>query len=166
MKSNKHAFTLIEIVAVISMLGVMLLLIAATLWGAVRVERADAAAFHRMTVQAQLADQFRDDVHRATACADAFRELSASTTCLILKLNEDRHVAYRWTDERLTRTEFVGAEEMSLYVPTGDRVTVEFGRPDAGPPIVWMRLLESRGAGSSRCTWPVEIRAAVGANSL
>ena len=162
MKSKTNGFTLIEIIAVISMLGVIILLITATLWGAVRVERADAAAFHRMTVQAQLVDQFRDDVHLATGCPDSLQELSASPTCLILKMAEDRHVAYRWTDERLTRTEFGGAEERTNFLSTGDRVSIEFGRAVGDTSVAWVRLLESRGVGTSRRVWPVEIRAAVG----
>ena len=163
MRTSTRGFTLIEMVAVISMLAVMILIIAATLWGAVKVERADSAAFHRMTVQVQLADQFREDVHHAIECPDSFRELSAGPSCLILKMEEDRHVAYRWADERLTRTEFVGAEENTLQLAVGgERISVQFGQPGTADHVAWMRLLESRGPGSSRREWPVEIRAAVG----
>ena len=163
MRMRTRGFTLIEMVAVISMLAVFILVIAATLWGAVKVERADSAAFHRMTVQVQLADQFRADVHHAIECPDSFRELSASPSCLILKMEENRHAVYRSAEQRLTRTEFVGAEERTLHLPAGgDRVSVQFGRLVADAPIVWLRLIESRGAGSSRRDWPVEVRAALG----
>jgi hypothetical protein len=150
-------------IAVIAMLSVLILVIAATLWGAVRIERADSAAFHRMTVQVQIADQFREDVHNAIECPDSLDELSTGPSCLILKMGENRHVVYRWVAERLTRTEFAGAEAKTLQLPVGgERVSVRFGRSIPEDHVVWMQLLESRGAGPSRRNWPVEIRAAVG----
>lgn len=158
-----RGFTLIEMIGVISMLSVLILVIAATLWGAVKIERADSAAFQRMTVQAQLADQFREDVRRAVECPDSLQELIAGPSCLILKMEESRHVVYRWAEARLTRAEFIGAESKTLQIPVGgDRISVTFGQSAAEDHVVWMRLLESRGAGSSRRDWPVEIRAAVG----
>ncbi len=159
---GRRGFTLMEMVVVISMLSVMMLVIAATLWGAVKTERADAAQFHRITVQTQLADQFRGDVRGAMECVDTFRELSAGLACLILKMGPDRHLVYQWTGERLTRTEFaVEAQTISLPVG-GDRISVEFVQSSSADRVVQLRLLESRGVGSSRRTWPVEIDAFVG----
>ena len=161
--SSCRGFTLIELVAVISMLSVLLLVIAATLWGAVKIERADSAAFQRMTVQAQLADQFREDVRQAIECPDSIKDLSAGPSCLILKMEENRHVVYRWAEDRLSRAEFAGADETTVPWPVGgERISVIFGRSAAEDHVVWMRLLDSRGAGSSSREWPVEIRAAVG----
>jgi prepilin-type N-terminal cleavage/methylation domain-containing protein len=160
---ERRGFSLIELVAVISMLSAILLVIAATLWGAVRIERADSAAFQRMTVQAQLADQFRDDVRHAVESPDSLGELSAGPSCLILKMDANRHVAYRWTGARLTRTAFVDSDVQTSPLPVGgDRVSVVFGESAANARVVWMRLVESRGAGTSRRDWPVEIRATVG----
>jgi prepilin-type N-terminal cleavage/methylation domain-containing protein len=158
-----RGFSLIEMVAAISMLSVLMLVIAATLWGAVKIERADSRAFHRMTVQAQLADQFREDVRQAVECPDSLNDMSAGPSCLILKVDEHRHVVYRWSDDRLTRAEFSDGAVKTLPLPVGgERISVIFGESAASDRIVWMRLLESRGAGPSRRDWPVEIRAAVG----
>jgi type II secretory pathway pseudopilin PulG len=159
-------FSLIELIAVLSILTAMLLVVAATLWGAVRIERADSAAFHRMTVQAQLADQFRGDVRQAIESPAAFAELSAGPSCLILMVDENRHVVYRWASARLTRAEFTGTEVKTVPLPVGgDRVSVVFGGSADNDRVVWMRLVESRGAGTSRRDWPIEIRAAIGGDT-
>src|SRR5262245_61620699 len=75
---RRAGFTLIEIVAVMAILMVLLLLIASTLWGAVKIERADSAVLHRVMVQAQLADRFREDVRGSVGCLDSFRDEHAS----------------------------------------------------------------------------------------
>ena len=163
---TRRGFTLIEMVVVISMLSVLILLIAATLWGAVKVERADSAMFHRMTVQAQLADQFREDVGRATDLPESLGDLVASSTCLILKMSTDAHVVYRWKNDRLDRVQIKGTEESFLVLPVGgEHVAVEFDRSNRAKHLVAMRLIESRGPAASHRDWPVEISAALGGDN-
>jgi hypothetical protein len=154
-----------ELVVVMCLLVVLMLVIAATLWGATRIERADAATLNRILVQSQLADQFRVDVGRAEACPDAVRDARADSQCLILQAGEDRYVVYRWSDERLVRRQLNGDTETvrSLRVG-GEQIAVEFVRPRSGERLVTMRLIESRGTGVSPRTWPVEIEAALGAD--
>jgi prepilin-type N-terminal cleavage/methylation domain-containing protein len=161
----KRAFTLMELVVVMSMLAVLILVIAATLWGATQIERADAAVLHRVTVQAQLADQFRADVGRAVACPDTVRDAAADSGCLVLKMGDERHVVYRWAKERLIRREINGATETARQLSVGGEwIALQFVRPGPGGPLVTMRLIESRGAGTSQRTWPLDITAALGAD--
>ena len=156
-------FSLLELVMVMTMLSVLLLVIAATLWGAVRIERADSAAFQRMTIQSRLADQFREDAGFAVSAPLELGELTASPTCLILKMADNRHVTYQWKDDRLKRSETAGDGRFDRGLPTGgEHVSVMFARSGRDGGVVTMRLIESRGRGRSRRDHPVEISAALG----
>ena len=159
--SPRPGFTLIESVVVMASLSIVILLIAATLWGAVKIERADAATLQRIIVQAALADRFREDVGHAVECPDSLNEIQSGPACLILKL-ADRHVVYRWSDDRLKRTEFAGDQSAAAPLAVGgEQVSVRFDRSADGHTAT-LHLVESRGRRESRRDWPLEISAAVG----
>jgi hypothetical protein len=146
-----------------AMLMVLLFVIAATLWGAVKIERADAALLYRVTTQAQLADQFREDVGQSIGFIDSFRDERASPERLILQIADDQYIVYRWAKERLVRHEIRGATESVLNLPAGgEHIEVQFDMPEPGGRIATLRLTESRGVGRSRKNWPLEISATLG----
>jgi hypothetical protein len=134
------------------------------LWGAVRIERADAATLDRLTTQAALADQFRSDVAAAVACPDAFHEFQAEPACLILRFADGRHVVYRWADPRLRRTEVAAGERQTTHLAVGgEKIDVRFDRSASGR-IVTLHLTAPRGRATSRRDRQLDIVAATGAD--
>jgi type II secretory pathway pseudopilin PulG len=157
---GRAGFTLIEIVVVMSMLMVLILVIAATLWGAVKIERADSAVLQRVIVQAQLADRFREDVRKSVGCPDSFRDERASPECLILTTGDDQYIVYRWANERLVRREIRGTAESLLNLPVGgEHIEIQFETSRMDGRLITLRMTESRGVGKSRKNWPLEVSA-------
>ena len=162
--ARRPAFTLLEILVVMGAMGIVMLLATATLLGAFRIQGGVAAVFQRLTVQAALADQFRQDVDRATAAPDRFDNQSANSTCLILRMANGAHVVYRWDAHKLTRSEFAARSKSERVLPLGgNRATVEFIRAAADPRRVTLLLREPRGQ-PPRARHPLEISATLGSD--
>jgi hypothetical protein len=107
-------------------------ILAATMIGALRIEKASANALRQMAVRNTLADQFRTDVAVATETPARWQEEMAGPVCLILRIDDQRHVVYRWQEDQLTRSSFTGKEE--------HRYTVALGNPGvAGPAVEFAR---------------------------
>jgi type II secretory pathway pseudopilin PulG len=144
--SRRSGFTLLEMVVVMWTLGFALLIGSALLLGSVRMERATAASYHRLTLRSELADQFRADVAQAVSAPDNVDRLTASPTCLILRLAENKHVVYRWEDGRLERNELAGTGTARRRFSLGvDQTAVEFTRAGLDGRVVTMRMSQLRG---------------------
>jgi prepilin-type N-terminal cleavage/methylation domain-containing protein len=159
---GRGGFTLLEMTVVMWALGLLLLLGMVTLLGAMRVQKAAATSQERLAVRSALADQFRADVGAAAAASDRLGEWAAGPQCLILRAAGDRHVIYRWREERLERGERAGEGEVAWRrVALGsDGGAVEFTRAGSGGRVITLRLTEPRGGGkASRAT---DISAALG----
>jgi prepilin-type N-terminal cleavage/methylation domain-containing protein len=162
-RTRVRGFTLLEMIVVLALVSVLMLLIAASLWGAVKIERADAAVLARIQVQSQLADLFREDISSALECPDAVGETAAGPECLILKVGDGRHVVYRWYGDRLTRRELGGADETPRALSVGGEfIAAEFERGPADSRDVHLILRETRRPVPSRSNWTLRISAALG----
>jgi hypothetical protein len=138
---------------VIAALNVFFAITAGLLWAAIRIERSAAADFERTLVQGALADQFRADVAGSTAA-----EIAVDLKGLILRQADAKTVTYRWNGETLERT----AGETKQTLPLGlEKAGVEFARSVDRRQVV-LRVLETRGQGSTERTERVEIMAALG----
>ena len=159
--ARRSGFTLLEIMVVIAALGLIMLLGTVTLLGTMRIERATESVFHRLSAHADLSDQFRLDVARANAAPDKLEKLVAGPTCLLLRLADGHHVAYRFEAGVLTRSELDGASTTQRTMPLGSElVRVEFGRAESAPKMITLRLTEPPGRTLSR--HPIEITATMG----
>ena len=161
---RRSAFTLIELVVVIALFDVFLLLLGATIWGALKIERTAAAHHDRLRAWSAAANQFRMDVAQASEAPDMLGELSAGPSCLILKMSEDRSVVYRWENGRLwKRTDDDGGSPSRIALPIGNEdVSVAFVRSAAQNRLITLGIIESRGKGESRIERTLEISAALG----
>jgi prepilin-type N-terminal cleavage/methylation domain-containing protein len=160
MTSNRPGFTLFEVVVVMFLLGTLMLLVGAVLVGAFQTERLANHITQRQAGQEALADQFRHDVATARAAPDKGKEWTAGPAVLILRLDDTRHVVYRWDAGRLQRTESGGAIPLARHMPLGgESFRVEFARSGGEHPIVSLKIIETRrGVDQS----PLEIMAALG----
>ncbi len=157
----RPGFTLLEMVAVVASLGVLLIIISATLVAALKVQQSATSVFHALAVQKQLANQFRTDVSRALAAPDKLENQSAGPECIILRMDKNKHVIYRWENHRVERTEINGSEKSVQRLPAGDYwAEVEFARKGDERPILTLRVIESRPNTDAKHI--VEIAAAVG----
>jgi hypothetical protein len=150
-----------EITAVMAALGVLLLLMATSLWGILRIGEGSLASLQRVGVQASLADQFREDVAQAEAAPERWQERTAGPACLILKRADGGHVIYDWTEERLSRSVLSpgDAPEWKTFLDSG-AAEVVFTRPVGEEPLLTMRLVGVPGRAINGP--PLEITAAVG----
>jgi hypothetical protein len=125
--------------------------LAATMIGALRIEKASANALRQTAVRNTLADQFRADVAVAAETPARWHEEVAGPVCLILRIDDQRHVVYRFEEDRLTRSSFMAKEEhrytTSLGSPGAPGPTGEFGR--AGK-LVSLRLFTALPSGDKR----------------
>src|SRR5439155_12693540 len=115
-------------------LGVAIALLTAALWGALRLEKSSEQALDRLRTRQTLADQFRADVAQAAEAPERWKQDVAGSSCLILA-GENRHVVYRWKDQRLLRFESVGEKTQERDVPVGFGPNWQPG-PSGGPPAV------------------------------
>src|SRR5262249_20174060 len=144
--SVRRGFTLLEIALVLFLLVIILVLIATAMSAMLKIDRADAAAFARMTAQGNLAEQFREDVAGASDVPAQWDKLAAGPGCLIPG-RPGGHVIYRWDQNRLQRIEAGAAGETRRPMPVGKDCTgVEFSRAGAGR-LITLKLL---GGGSPR----------------
>jgi hypothetical protein len=152
----RRAFTLMDMVWLMGILGMVMLLGMVTLLGAFRTERAAAAAQTRFLLRSALADRFRADVSQAVALPDAHDNDKAGPTCLILRRPDGRHVVYRWDKGELDRSEQTAKEPARQHLPTGPEcLAAEFLRPEGQRRTVTLRLRERPGVGSAERFWTV-----------
>jgi len=158
---HRPGFSLLEIALVLTMLAVVMLLSAAVIVGAFRIEQATSASLNRQSHIVTLADQFRADVSQAVTAPDRVNQITAGLACLILRNVDGRQVVYRWNSDRLERSELVDASETSRRVLIGSEYgTFEFSRAGKDRQILTLRLLPFAGSGSMKR--PIEISAALG----
>jgi hypothetical protein len=151
---------LVEMLTFMWALAVVLLIGTALLVGSVKMERAAAASYRRLTLHSELADQFRADVTRAVAAPERIDELTASRTCLILRIAEGQHVVYLWADGHLERSERTGPDVSRRPVPLGfEPEAVAFTRAGRDGSVVTLRLTEA--LGPTKVKRDVEIAAAL-----
>jgi len=157
----RSGLSLLEMSAVFVFLGVLMLVMSGTLVGALKVQQSAANVFHSLAVQKQLANEFRGDVGQALAAPDKLDNESAGPDCVILRMDQDRHVIYRWKDSRVERTEVKDSRKSVRRLPAGDYwVKVAFARKGNERPMVSLRLIESRPPSDVKHI--VEIAAALG----
>lgn len=156
----RPGFTLLEIVATLTILGLLFTVIAGLLWSTVRIERAEVAAFQRSIAIGTLADQFRADVHSAGGVVRELDRFTAGRDCLILVKGRGEAVIYRWTAGRLERICKHAGEVTYQAVPIPDETVVDFPtNPESE--LVEIALRPEKPSPSRR---PVHIRAALGGN--
>jgi prepilin-type N-terminal cleavage/methylation domain-containing protein len=156
----RPGWSLLELIAVMAILGVLMAMTFATLAGTVRTEQASVASFHKLAVQSALADLFRADVAQAKAAPDKLDALAKGPACLILELPDRSHIVYRWDKGRLTRSTFSGKKTAEQPVPLGEkRATVEFlWSGEAAHVLLTLRVKGPAAA-------PLEITAALGGDN-
>jgi type II secretory pathway pseudopilin PulG len=159
-KKRRPGWSLLELTAVMGILGVLLALTFATVAGTIRTEQASVASFHKLAVQSALADLFRTDVAQAKAAPDKLDAFVKGPACLILQLPDQSHIVYRWDKGRLIRSTFSGKKTAAQPVPLGEkRATVEFSWSAAAAPA----LLTLRVKGQALA--PLDITAALGGDN-
>jgi len=156
----RPGWSLLELSAVLVILGVLLALTFATVAGAMRTEQASVASFHKLAVQSALADLFRTDVAKAKTAPMKFDKFAKAPDCLLLEMPDGTHIVYQWAKSRLTRSTYSGTKTGEQQVPLGEkRATAEFSwSNDAAHPLLTMRV-------NSGTHTPVEITAALGGDN-
>jgi prepilin-type N-terminal cleavage/methylation domain-containing protein len=138
----RAGFTLMEMLAVLSLYGILLSLLMMTLVGILRLEHGSRAALDRLGWQAVLADQFRDDVAQALAAPAHWQGQSAGPACLILEMSDKRHVVYLWEKSELFRLEEAGGKSKKVPLPGRGEGTVTFIRMGPEQRLLTLRLAE------------------------
>lgn len=143
-RRRRRAFTLLEISAVLVLLGVLSLVGAATLLAAVRVHRGSASVSDAVTILATVADRFRADVGGAAAAPDRGGDVAADPERLLLTIPDGGAVTWRFAGGRLTRSSGKGPGSRDELIGLGpDPLTAEFSRQGR---LVTLRLWDRRGA--------------------
>jgi prepilin-type N-terminal cleavage/methylation domain-containing protein len=157
--SPRAGFTLLEMAMVMAALGLVMLLLSATMIGSLRTQQLAIRVSNRVMAHSTLADQFRADVARAVEAPSSLGELGADSNRLILRMSGGKTVVYDFSKGQLERSEVVGTKRSSRRLPLGDdRTTVEFRRP-GGVNLVLLRLVESPVRGPKQV---IEVAAALG----
>ncbi len=158
---RRPAFSLLDMCGFMAALALALSLLLVVLAGALRLEAASAGVLRQLGAQRELADQFRQDVARATEAPQRWNEAKASATCLILRQSKDRHIVYRVDANRLVRSEHVGERVQQRPMALGrGQVAVEFVRPAEGGRLFAVRVSSIPKAGNTE--FVTEIAATLG----
>ena len=140
---SRCGFSLLEMVAVMSLYAILLSLLMMTLVGIFHVEHGSRAALDRLGWQAVLADQFRDDVSGALAAPQHWQGHTAGPACLILEMSDKRHVVYLWEDSQLFRVEEgAGGKSKKVPLPGKGKGTVTFSRAGPKERLLTLRMVE------------------------
>lgn len=158
--SPRRAFTLVEMLIVMLGIAAILGLAFLGLNTAIRLQRADANLFRRTLSQAALADQFRTDVHTASAAPSRWQDFESGPACLILEQGE-RHIVYYWNGEQLLRQEF-GPTPSERILPHGggEGVSAVLDRPTSA--LCRVRLRGATPQGSTQPRFLFDCVAALG----
>jgi type II secretory pathway pseudopilin PulG len=158
---QRRGFTLIEMSVIMMALALALALTSLITWGAMRLERTAAGGLQSLTARQAFIDQFRTDVGAAADAPERWQEDTAGPTCLILHRGEKRYVIYRWSEERLERSELDGETARSIPVSLGANPTrVQFSRTGQDGRLLVARLFTVHPDG--REDQSAEIMAALG----
>ena len=158
---RRPGFTLLEILVIMFALGVVMLLGTATLLGTIQMAQATTAGFDQLLGRSVLADQFRADVAQAADAPANVDEVTAGSTCLILRRADGRHIIYRWSNHELERSELSVSGTTRRRLPLGSAgAAVEFTRAGNDRRLVILRLSQSWGPGKRQRQ--LDIAAALG----
>jgi hypothetical protein len=129
------------VIVVFWMLAAVLMMLLATVWGAVRIQRADSSAFHSVLRYSALADEFRGDVARASAAPLEWGALRADEACLFLDFPDGTHAVYYVGEHSLERIDLDAAYEPSgaKTIYTLDTKQITFSRNETGQ-LLTLRL--------------------------
>ena len=137
----RNGFTLIEVLTVMSVIGFVFTIIASTLLSTLKIEKAEAEAYHKMVTQHALADQFRADVAAASSAPEKLKDWVKGPACLILKTTDAGHIVYHWHDGKLERIASAGKRMDKQYLPLGDKkLAVEFAAGTGSSGLMILRL--------------------------
>jgi prepilin-type N-terminal cleavage/methylation domain-containing protein len=154
-----RGFTLVEMLIVILTAGVLMSLATASLVMLVRLDGAARQRGQATDTLANLARQFRADVHEARAASAAGPADPGGRQTLGLTLPDGRKITYVAADERVIRAQEggpAGKREDRFPLPAGCRATVSLARRDAAE-VAALTVASSAPAGLS-----LRIAAAVG----
>jgi prepilin-type N-terminal cleavage/methylation domain-containing protein len=139
--NTRRGFSLMELAAAIAVLGLLLSMMAVVLWATVRIEKAEAASFHRAMSIAHIADQFRLDVSQAMSAPESTDDATRSPQCLILKSPDGRTIIYRWDNRRLERVEKQGDREGLQFLTLPQEIdSVDFSKVKRNETVLEMVL--------------------------
>src|SRR6516165_6456960 len=93
--TRSGGFTLLELVAVMSLFSLILMFSGVAVVTLLKIGRSGTAGLQRLLAQKQLADQFRTDVARAVAAPAEFGRYKAGSECLLLRNENDDYVMYQ-----------------------------------------------------------------------
>ncbi|CAN5130249.1 hypothetical protein BH11PLA2_BH11PLA2_24700 [soil metagenome] len=154
----RRAFSLMELMAVLGVLGIVFMLGILFLYSMVSLQRVSGGHHQRVARHAALAERFRDDVRTASECPDKFQTHTAGAECLILKMPDGRHVVYRFADSTLQR---IDGEQQQVFTLHSPQSTVSFSRGAGAITVVTLTLTEPQ---KNRTVLPLEITANLGGN--
>ena len=158
---SRPGFTLLEVLVIMFALGVVMLLGTATLLGIIQMAHATTAGFDQQLLRSVLADEFRADVAQAADTPANVGEVTAGSTCLVLRRPDGRHIIYRWNNHQLERSEVAGSVTARRWLPLGGaRPAIEFSRAGNDRRLIVLRLRQPWGAGKRQRQ--LEIAAALG----
>jgi hypothetical protein len=152
---------LLETLVIMFALGVVMMLGTATLLGIIQMAHATTAGFDRQLQRSVLADEFRADVAQAADAPANVGEVTAGSTCLILRKTDLRHIIYRWDNHELERSEVTGSGTSRRRLAVGRTgAAVEFSRAGNARRLIILRLRQPWGSGKRQRQ--LEITAALG----
>lgn len=137
---KRGGFSLIEMLVVLAALAMLMGLSFTLLFGMVRTDRVGEGTLRRINRRAEIADQFRDDVHAAIDMPAERGEYRAGPTCLILKQGDASWVVYQAEPGRLIRIVQSGGTSTRTPIRlASEESDAEFSRIDG---VARLRLTE------------------------
>ena len=141
--ARQSGFTLLELCAVVTTLGLTLGLGSIILLVAMRANQVGSATLLQVRLRADVGDTFRADVARAVSAPEKLDKWERSPTCVLVRQANGDAVIYQWQNGQLSRTvrsgERTDRSVLSLGIPN---LAVEFDQRDAQWPVLTMRITE------------------------